>query len=158
MPTPASPSPSPHLDDPALLRQAVADLKTVYAQLLALVEHSLSADPEEEASQAIAFEAQIGQLLREADLRLGLLHERIDPWAERRRLFDPDLAAEVDAFLSSLAAGLGALQTQLRHRTADLDRRMADIKENLARLGRQQHGVRGYRQGDAKAKRIDSKA
>jgi hypothetical protein len=145
-------------DDPALLRQTVEDLKIAYGQLFAFVEHSLEADPEAAASQALAFGGQIRQLMEEIDIRLGVLLERIEPWDERRALFALDLVAEVDRFLALLGPGLAALQEQLRHRVADIEHRMADIKKSLTRLGQQRQGVHGYKAGGGPSKRIDKKA
>lgn len=150
--------PATDRNDPALLRQTVEDLKTAYTQLFGYVEHSLAADPETAASQALAFGGQIRQLMEEIDIRLGVLLERIEPWDERRALFAPDLVAEVDRFIAILSTGLAALQEQLRHRVADIEHRMADIKKNLARLGQQQQGVRGYKPSGKPTKRIDRKA
>ena len=154
----AAPLSKPDRDDPALLRQTIADLKTSSAQLLALVEHSLRADPEKEASQSLAFGGQIRELLQKIDTRLGLLLERIAPWPERRAAFPAELAAEVDAFLALLGAGLEAMQKQLRHRVGDIEHRMAEIKKNLTRLGRQGQAVRNYKQGGTTPRRINKKA
>lgn len=144
-------------DDSALLRQTVENLKTAYAELFAFVEHSLEADPETAASQALAFGGQIRQLMQEIDIRLGVLLKRIDPWDERRALFAADLVAEVDRFLALLGPGLAALQEQLRHRVADIEHRMADIKKSLSRLGQQSQAVHGYKAGGTPAKRIHKK-
>jgi hypothetical protein len=152
-----TPPPS-NRDDPVLLEAFLNDAQKTYANLLALIEHSLQADPETEASQAMAFQAQIAELMAESRVRLDALNDAIRPWDERRGRFPPDLAARVDRFFELLETGLKGLQSQVSHRLAGIEERRAELRQAIEKLSEQRRGVQGYRQKDPRSKRLRHKA
>lgn len=150
--------PAPHPTEPDLLRALVEDLRQGYTQLLALVDHSLIADPQSEASQALAFQDQIRGLMAETQARLGLLIETIRPWDERRRAYPAELADGVDTFLALLEKGLRGVQSRLDHRQRDIEQRMAAMRQSMVALNQKRQGVQGYRQQDTRPKGFNKRA
>ncbi|MBN1868403.1 hypothetical protein JW916_14045 [Candidatus Sumerlaeota bacterium] len=135
----------PNRDDPQLLRALLNDARDSYGRLMVLTEHTLQGDPVKEAAQALAFQKQIEELMTQSELQLASLMECIEPWSERRRIFPPDLTAEVDKFLGLLQKGLTGLLSQIEHRVELIRERQTELRETLGKLDQQRQGIQGYR-------------
>jgi predicted nucleic acid-binding Zn-ribbon protein len=145
-------------NDPKLLESILQDTQDTYAQLLVLIEQSVQSDPETQASQAMAFEAQIDDLMQQADAQLTVLRKQIEPWSERRKAYPPELAAKVEKFLSLLEKGLTGIKSQVDHRVADLEERREEIQKSLAEISQQRKGLQGYKSKGTGSKLLNKKA
>jgi len=139
---------TPPPPDAHLLEALLNDAQDAHARLLALLEHTLQADLDSDAQQALAFQPQIEALMAEAGARLDALQAHILPWPERRRLYPAELAARVDRYLELLLKGLRGLQAQLDRRMGDLEERRRELRQALEQLDRQRKGLKGYKQKD----------
>ena len=148
----------PPSDDPKLLESILQDTQDTYAQLLVLIESSVQSDPETQASQAMAFQAQIDELMLQADARLALLRKHIEPWSERRKVYPPELSAKVEKFLALLEKGLTGIKSQVDHRVEDLKQRREAIKKTLEETGQQRKGLQGYKSKGTGSKLFNKKA
>jgi cell pole-organizing protein PopZ len=148
----------PASNDPQIIEAILQDTQDTYAQLLALIENSVQSDPETQASQAMAFQAQIDDLMQQADARLATLRQHIEPWSERRKAYTPDLAAKVEKFLSLLEKGLIGIKSQLDHRVEDLKQRREAIQKTLDETGQQRKGLQGYKSKGTGSKLFNKKA
>ncbi len=124
----------------------VEQLKTDYAQLFQLMEHTLLSDPEQEISQSLAFQAPIEDLMQKTDEEMELFRQLTEPWDQKRTEFPSDLVAETDKFLKLLNTGLEGIKQQVDHRVEDLNERQAKMQEKIKRLEQQRQGVKGYKQ------------
>ncbi len=147
----------PNRDDPVFLRSVLGDLRDAYARLLALVEQSLQTDPETDPEAVQVFQPQIQQLMEETDTRMGILMEFIRPWEDRRKVFPPELVAEIDRFMELLEKGLTTVKGQLDARVEDLQQRQKQVRQALDELNQKRQGVPGYRQKDPQSKLVNRK-
>jgi len=129
-----------------LLRAMLEDCRQNFAQLFVLMEQGLKADPLREASQALAFEKQIEELMQVANVHLGNLRQQIFPWDERRAEFSPELVEEVDQFLALLEEGLQGIEKLRSAREVDVRQKHDEIRKNLEQLNSQREGLGGYKQ------------
>ena len=144
--------------DADLLAMMVDDLERDFAELLTLMAHSLGADPEEQVTEASAFQHRISELQCKTEAGLKSLQSMMHPWSERRRQAPPELAVRVDRFLELLVSGLKSIGRQVEYRVEDICKRRAAIADALESLSKQRKGVQGYRQKKDSSKIIRGKA
>ncbi|MFP4379726.1 MAG: hypothetical protein ACLFUS_04405 [Candidatus Sumerlaeia bacterium] len=128
------------------LRAVLNDTKEAYAHLLVLIEQNLQLDPVEDEEQVRVFQGQIQNWMNQADTRLAMLNEIIQPWDEKQKQYPQALVADVDAFLSLLKTGLESLKKQVDHKQEKLQKEQKNIREALDKLTKQRKGFQGYKQ------------
>jgi hypothetical protein len=153
-----SSTPTQRPNDPKQLEVLIQELEARYTELFQFIELSVRADPETEASQAMAFERQIAELFEETRARLDLFLELVRPWPERRATYPPELAARADKFMQLLEKGFSTMNQQVQLRTGDIEERMVRIQQDLRDLDKKRRGAQGYMQNSGRISRVEHKA
>ncbi|HNY27816.1 MAG TPA: hypothetical protein PLA90_08655 [Candidatus Sumerlaeota bacterium] len=153
-----SSTPTQRPNDPRQLEVLIQELEARYTELFQFIELSVRADPETEASQAMAFERQIAELFEETRARLDLFLELVRPWPERRDSYPPELAARADKFMQLLERGFSTMNQQVQLRTGDIEERMTRIQQDLKDLDKKRRAAQGYMQNSRRISRVEHKA
>jgi len=151
-------SPAQRPNDPTQLELLIQELEARYTDLFLFIEQSVRADPETEASQAMAFQRQIEELFEETRTRMDLFRELVHPWAQRRATYPPELAARTDNFMQLLEKGCKTLNQQVLLRTGDIEERLARLQQDLKELDKKRRGAQGYLQNTPRSSRVEHKA
>jgi len=153
-----TPSDTPQPNDPKRLELLIQDLESRYTDLFLFIEQSVRADPDTEASQAMAFQRQIAELFEETQASMDLFLELVRPWPERRAAYPPELAARVDKFMQLLEKGFTTLNQQVQLRVVDIEDRLGKLQQDLKDLDKKRKGVQGYLQAGPYRNNLESKA
>ncbi len=153
-----SSSPTQRPNDPKQLELLIQELESHYTDLFLFIEQSVRADPETEASQAMAFQRQIAELFEETRVRMDLFLELVRPWPERRASYPPELAARADKFMQLLEKGFSTMNQQVQLRTGDIEERLVKIQQDLKDLDKKRRGAQGYLQNSGRPSRVEHKA
>lgn len=128
------------------LQAQLVELKDYYANILMLMEQTLSLDPRSQAATLAEINSRIQNLMMAATQKSAVFQRGVREYEDASQLLNADLRREINEFGEALPAVLRPLIERIGASISALAEEREKIKAELLRIQQSHQGLGGYKQ------------